>query len=215
MSSFELIGGILKLYSRVQHTLNTWRGQGSGRHVESFEKDVATEEIIFREFLHILLPVDSRADLHQATRPSSIRSVSQGSILEPSPPYAVSQSDEARSYSAFGAFTSYLRGSIRHEAVPWRDLALGSPASLEMLFDERKVDLVLKLLEDIQQHLRAIEKELSNSTVSRVSYNQRPPPSDHLITSLFSVAGLALRFHQHETPVETRTWSALQVFQKS
>lgn len=175
MSSFELIGGILQLYSRVQYTLNTWRGQGSGRHVESLEKDVATEEIIFREFLHILLPVDSRADSHQATRPSSVRSVSQGSIVEPSPPYAVSQSDEARSYSAFGAFASYLRGSIRQEAVPWRDLALGSPASLEMLFDERRVDTILQLLEDIQQQLRVIEKELSNSTVSRVSCERRPP----------------------------------------
>ena len=141
----------------------------------SIEKDVATQEVIFREFLSILLPVESRSNSPQETRPSSIRSISQGSVLEPSPPYAVSQNEEARGYSAFGAFTSYLRGTATREAVPWYDLALGSPASLERLFAPEKAQRVLETLEEIQEHLRVIEKEVNASTVGRVSHLQRIP----------------------------------------
>jgi hypothetical protein len=215
MSSFEVIGSILELYSHVQHALSTSRGRGSSRYAESLEKDVATQEVIFREFLSILLPVESRSSSPQEMRPSSIRSISQGSVLEPSPPYAVSQNEEARGYSAFGAFTSYLRGTATREAVPWYDLALGSPASLERLFAPEKAQRVLETLEEIQEHLRVIEKEVNTSAVSRVSHFTKYPLCYGLIRTLSSATGSALHFHPPETLAVNQIWSARQIFQKN
>lgn len=160
----------MKLYSGLQRALNTCRSRSPSRYLESLEKDVANQEIVFREFLHVLLPVGSRAEARspQATRPNSIRSLSQasqGSIIEPAPPYAVSLNEESRGYSAFGAFRSYLRGAATLDAVPWHDL--GSHASLEKLFAPEKAQIVLEILEEIRQHLRAMEIEVSNHTTSR------------------------------------------------
>jgi hypothetical protein len=176
MSSFEVIGSILELYAQVQHSLTTSRTRGPGRHAESFEKDFATEEVIFREFLYIFLPAVTRASSPQGTtRPTSVRSpsqASQSSVLEPSPPYAMAQSDEARGESAFGAFVSYLRGTAKREAVSWYDLALGSPASLERLFAPEKAQRIMESLKEIQDYLRVIEQELNASPVGRVSHSR-------------------------------------------
>lgn len=157
MSGFEVIGVILALYPLVQDALKTYRGVTSGRFIESLQKDVATEELIFLDFLHaILLPVLPKAVLLRLIDASSGRLSSQNPPAEPSSPYTLSSHEGGR---------RYLRPETPPSEVSWRDVQ----ASLERVFTPRKAQLILETLGEIQAHLHAIQTDVSASSTGSVS----------------------------------------------
>jgi hypothetical protein len=156
MSGYEVIGVILALYPLVQDALKAYRSVTSGQFVDSLQKDVLTEQIIFRDFLAaVVLPVVSKKDFLRLTTPaSSTLAASQGAAVDPSP-YTVSLHEEDREYSG---------------EPSWRDVGLLVQASLERVFAPDKAQLILDTLEEIHRHLRAIQADVSASSTCSVSY---------------------------------------------
>jgi hypothetical protein len=156
MSGFEVIGVILFLYPLVEDALKAYRSVTSGKFVDSLQKDVLTEQIIFRDFLAaVVLPVVSKKDFLRLTTPASFTlAASQGVAVDPSP-YTVSLYQEDRGYS---------------EGPSWRDVGLLVHASLERVFAPDKAQLILDTLEEIHHHLRAIQADVSASSTGSVSY---------------------------------------------
>lgn len=56
MSGFEIAGFILGAYPFIITALNAYKASKGGKGAESFARHLKTEELIFRDFVHSLVP---------------------------------------------------------------------------------------------------------------------------------------------------------------